>query len=52
MPEVFTEENKDYYTKKATSENKTLSNEEVLKYRQYYSKHSMTKTYDKYLKEH
>lgn len=59
MPEVFTEENKKYYTCQISKEKSLLTKEEVLRYRQYYVNHTSKETYllmckekgGKYLKE-
>ena len=46
MPEVFTEENKKYYTSEMNKKTSLLSSEEVLKYRTYYINHTAKETYD------
>lgn len=52
MPEVFTEENKKYYTSKATqgeeSSNAKFSNEEIIQIRQRYVNESAKKIYEDY----
>ena len=52
MPEVFTEENKKYYTSKATqgedSSNAKFSNEEVIQIRQRYVNESAKQIYEDY----
>lgn len=46
MPEVFTEENKKYYTKKYQQERNSLfTREEVIKYRKYYVDHTAKEVY-------
>lgn len=52
MPEVFTEENKKYYTSGIVKNSKTLSNEDVLKYRQYYMNHTAKETYKKFVEDY
>lgn len=59
MPEVFTPENKKYYTSGITKDKAFLTSEEVLHYRKYYVNHTAKETYElmceekggKYLKE-
>ena len=45
MPEVYTEENKNYYRSGMVKETASFSLEEVLRYREYYVEHSMNETY-------
>ena len=52
MPEVFTEANKNYYTKEHQKENNSLfSKEEVIKYRKYYVSHNAQEVYSLIQKE-
>ena len=52
MPEVFTEENKDYYTREMQRERLSLfSEKEVLRYRKYYINHSASEVYELIQKE-
>lgn len=52
MPEVLTEENKEYYTRIMQKENiPSLTKDEVLKYRKYYVNHTAKDTYQFYLDE-
>lgn len=52
MPEVYIEENKQYYVSEQVKAKALLSKEEVLKYRTYYINHTRSETYDKFLQEH
>ena len=45
MPEVFTEENKQFYRSGIAKATASLTLEEVLKYRQFYVNHTMPETY-------
>ena len=51
MPEVFTEENKRYYTIEQNKERAILNKEEILYYRKYYIKHTAHETYLLFIKE-
>ena len=51
MPEVFTEENKKYYSSEIMKQKVTLSKEEVIYYRKYYINHTRTETYNKFLQD-
>lgn len=51
MPEVFTEENKKYYTSEQMKTRALLSKEEVLEYRKYYIDHTREEVYQKFLQE-
>lgn len=51
MPEVYTEENKQYYISEQVKTKALLSKEEVLKYRTYYINHTRAETYNKFLEE-
>lgn len=46
MPEVFTEENKQFYKSGIVQETASLTTDEVLKYREYYVDHTMPETYN------
>ena len=46
MPEVFTEENKRYYTSEMNRKTALLTEDEVLKYRTYYINHTAKETFD------
>lgn len=46
MPEVFTEENKKYYTSEMNQKTALLTKEEVLKYRTYYISHTAKETFN------
>lgn len=46
MPEVFTEENKKYYTSEMNQKTALLTEEEVLKYRTYYINHTAKETFN------
>jgi group I intron endonuclease len=46
MPEVFTEENKKYYTSEMNRKRALLTPEEVLEYRKYYIRHTAKETFD------
>ena len=52
MPEVYTEENKKYYTSTQQQLRATLDTEEVLKYRKYYVDHTREEVYEKFFEEH
>ena len=45
MPEVFTEENKKYYTSEMNRKTALLTPEEVLQYRKYYMRHTSSETF-------
>lgn len=45
MPEVFTEENKKYYTSEMNRKTALLTKDEVLKYRTYYINHTAKETF-------
>lgn len=47
MPEVFTEENKKYYTQDRIRNNISLSIEEIVFYRNYYINHTATEVSEK-----
>lgn len=47
MPEVFTQENKDFYTYQRQKENTSLTLDEVLEYRKYYVNHTYKEVYQK-----
>lgn len=51
MPEVYTEENKQFYVSEQVKNKSLLSKDEVLKYRTYYINHTRTETYDKLLED-
>lgn len=51
MPEVFTKENKDFYTHQRQKENISLTKEEVLFYRKYYVNHTAKETYNKFCED-
>jgi group I intron endonuclease len=51
MPEVYTTENKQYYISGQCKTRALLTNEEVMKYRQYYVNHTREEVYQKFLKE-
>lgn len=51
MPEVFTEENKQYYISGQNKNKAILTKEEVLHYRTYYINHTREEVYDKFLEE-
>lgn len=51
MPEVFTEENKQYYISEQNKTKALLTKEEVLYYRQYYVNHTMKEVYNKFLQD-
>jgi hypothetical protein len=51
MPEVYTEENKQFYVSEQVKNKSLLSKEEVLKYRTYYINHTRTEAYDKLLED-
>ena len=46
MPEVFTEENKKYYTSEMNQKTALLTKKEVLKYRTYYISHTAKETFN------
>lgn len=46
MPEVFTEENKKYYTSEMNQKTALLTKKEVLKYRTYYINHTAKETFN------
>jgi hypothetical protein len=52
MPEVYTEENKRYYTSEQQWTKASLTVEEVLEYRQYYVDHTREEVYQKFFEEH
>lgn len=45
MPEVYTEENKNFYKSGVNYENILLTKEELLTYRKYYINHTYSETY-------
>lgn len=49
MPEVFTEENKQYYTSEQMKMRALLTKEEVMEYRKYYVNHTRNEVYDKFI---
>ena len=51
MPEVFTQENKNYYIYQKDKENASISPEELLEYRKYYQTHTYKEVYDKLIAE-
>lgn len=51
MPEVYTEENKNFYKSGVNYENILLTKEELLAYREYYINHTYSETYQKLIKE-
>ena len=51
MPEVFTEENKNWYKKEQNRNNASLTLEEVLNYRKYYVDHTRDEVYNKLLED-
>lgn len=51
MPEVFTEENKQYYICGQNKETALLTKREVLRYRKYYVNHTAKDTYNKMVSE-
>ena len=51
MPEVFTEENKEFYKGAQNKTKKLLTDEEVLNYRKYYINHTREEVYLKFLEE-
>ena len=51
MPEVFTEENKKYYTSEMNKKTALLSIDEVVKYRTYYINHTAQETYNYMISE-
>lgn len=51
MPEVFTEENKNFYRKELSKQKITISKEDLLKYRKYYINHTQRQTYQLFVKE-
>ena len=51
MPEVFTEENKQYYISGQNQTKASLTTDEVLAYRKYYVNHTRDQVYEKFLKE-
>lgn len=51
MPEVYTEENKNYYKSTQNKTKSLLTNDEVLLYRQYYVNHTRDEVYIKFLEE-
>lgn len=52
MPEVYTEENKKYYTSEQNKSKALLSKEEVFRYRQYYVNHTRDEVYALFLSEY
>lgn len=51
MPEVFTEENKNWYIKEQNKTTVKLTKDEVLKYRKYYVNHTHKETYQFFINE-
>lgn len=51
MPEVYTEENKNFYKSGINLENILITKEELLEYRKYYVNHTYLETYEKLVKE-
>ena len=51
MPEVFTNENKQYYISELNKTKALLSKEEVLEYRKYYITHTANEVYNKFLQD-
>lgn len=51
LPEVYTEENKQYYISEQNKTKALLSKEEVLHYRKYYINHTREEVYQKFLEE-
>lgn len=51
MPEVFTEENKNWYKAEQNKTKATLTTQQVLEYRKYYVDHSRDEVYQKFLQD-
>lgn len=51
MPEVFTEENKQYYISEQNKNKALLTKDEVFQYRKYYITHTMKQTYELFKQE-
>lgn len=51
MPEVYTEENKNFYKSGINLENILITKEELLEYRKYYINHTYSEVYEKLVKE-
>ena len=52
MPEVYTKENKKYYTQEMCKKTYNLTPEEVYEYRKYFVNHTKKEVYQKYLLDH